>query len=131
MTVACVNLNVLKKPSHQKTWMTMDVGKPSTKSMPTYGPTLPKKKNPCLTMPNIQVKTTNLTNILMQVTMSDWLEYTVPKIFVPIYVRHVFTNFAVLIFFALLFFGQLPGALSFLIIFLMSDFSFYAAIMKN
>lgn len=63
--------------------------------------------------------------------MDDWLFYTVPKVFVPIYVRHVFTNFAVLIFFALLFFGQLPGAFSFLIIFLMSDFSFYAAVIKN
>lgn len=67
----------------------------------------------------------------MQVKMNNWLEYTVPKMFVPIYVRHVFTNFAVLIFFALLFFGQLPGALSFLIIFLMSDLSFYAAVIKK
>jgi len=63
--------------------------------------------------------------------MDDWLFYTVPKVFVHIYVRHVLTNFAVLIFFALLFFGQLPGAFSFLIIFLMSDFSFYAAVIKK
>jgi hypothetical protein len=63
--------------------------------------------------------------------MSDWLSYTVPKIFVPIYVRHIFTNFMVLIFFAMLFFGWLPSAVSFLIIFLMSDFSFYLAVIRK
>ena len=63
--------------------------------------------------------------------MNHWLEYTVPKIFIPIYVRHIFTNFAVLTFFGLMFFGWLPSATSFLILFLMSDLGFYFAVIKD
>jgi len=63
--------------------------------------------------------------------MNNWLEYIVPKKFVALYVRHIFTNFSILILFGLLFFGFIPSAVSFAIVWLAADLSFYFAVMRK
>jgi len=63
--------------------------------------------------------------------MNKWIEYIVPSPLAPLYVRHIFTNFAIIILFGLLFYGRIPSAVSFLIIWLAADLSFYFAVIKK
>jgi len=63
--------------------------------------------------------------------MNKWIEYTVPSPLAPLYVRHIFTNFAIIILFGLLFYGRIPSAVSFLIIWLAADLSFYFAMKRR
>lgn len=62
--------------------------------------------------------------------MIDWLFYTVPQIFIPIYCRNLFTNTIIFLFTTVIFFGVMPGAFSFVILYLLTDISFYAAMRK-
>tara|TARA_Y100000592_G_C5324960_1_gene246682 strand:- start:331 stop:525 length:195 start_codon:yes stop_codon:yes gene_type:complete len=59
--------------------------------------------------------------------MNDWLEYTVPKKFVRLYMQHIAKNVFLLVFILFGFFGKMPTALSFWVIVLMSDAAFYYA----
>ena len=63
--------------------------------------------------------------------MSDWINYIVPKHSARLYVRHIFTNFSILILFGLLFYGWIPSAMSFAIVWLAADISFYFAVMRK
>lgn len=62
--------------------------------------------------------------------MSNWLFYTVPAIFIPIYCRNLFTNTMIFLFTTVIFFGVIPGAFSFVILYLLTDISFYAAMKR-
>ena len=60
--------------------------------------------------------------------MNNWIEYKVPKKHTRLYVSHILKNVFILVFFLLLGFGVMPSSLSFWIIVLMSDATFYHAI---
>lgn len=62
--------------------------------------------------------------------MGNWLFYTVPTIFVPIYCRNLITNTAIFFLTTVMFFGVIPGAFSFVILYLLTDISFYAAMRR-
>ena len=62
--------------------------------------------------------------------MSNWLFYTIPTIFIPVYCRNLFTNIIIFLFTTVIFFGAIPGAFSFVILYLLTDISFYAAMSR-
>jgi hypothetical protein len=62
--------------------------------------------------------------------MNNWFYYTVPKIFIVLYVRNMLTNFGIFTFIGIMFFGVLPGSSSMFILWLMTDISFYHAMKR-
>lgn len=62
--------------------------------------------------------------------MNNWFYYTVPKIFIPLYVRNMLTNLGLFTFIGIMFFGMLPGAGSIFMLWLMTDISFYYAMKR-
>jgi len=62
--------------------------------------------------------------------MINWIFYTVPPIFCPIYIRNLIANLSIFVFITMLVFGVIPGSGSIFLLWLMTDISFYAAMKR-
>ena len=63
--------------------------------------------------------------------LNDYLEYTVPKKYVKMYLNTILRNLFVFLFLTIFLFGIFPSALSIATLFVFTDFVFYNVVGKG
>jgi len=63
--------------------------------------------------------------------MNNYIFYSVPLIFVPLYIKNLFVNAWIFIILTAIFFSKFPSAGALFLLFLFTDFSFYNAVIKG